>query len=46
MLEHKTQLASDTIVEDAELFQIDQLAELLGQFSCKDAKMSAIIQRM
>ena len=35
MLGHTTQLASDTIFEDVELFQIDQFAELLGQFACK-----------
>ena len=38
MLGHTTQLASDTIVGDAELFQIDQFSELLGQFSCKNMK--------
>ena len=43
---YNTQLASDTIVEDVELFQIDQFAELLGQFSCKNVNISADTQRM
>ena len=31
---------------EIELFQIDEVAELLGQFSCQNVKMSANIQRM
>ena len=40
------QLASELIVEQVEIGQIDEAAELLGQFSCKKSEMSANTQRM
>ena len=39
-------LASELIVVQVENGQIDEIAELLGQFTCKTSKMSANIQRM
>ena len=39
-------LALELIVVQEEIHQIDEVAELLGQFSCKNVKMSADIQRM
>ena len=39
-------LALELIVVQVEIDQIDEVAELLGQVTCKTSKMSANIQRM
>ena len=40
------QLALESVAEQPQVFQIDKVAEFLGQFSCKQVKMSANRQRM